>query len=179
MQFVPFHEYFPDIAEKETRELVVNSQSGTLSGGYGLLEMYCKDPECDCRRVMFNIISERERKFVAIINFGWESIKFYEEWLGEKDDIILKEIKGPSLNSASRQSQYAAELLQLVQDVVLKDKSYVDRLKRHYKIFKDKMKEEKQQYEKEINSNVGYKPGRNDACSCGSGKKYKRCCGAK
>jgi uncharacterized protein len=21
-------------------------------------------------------------------------------------------------------------------------------------------------------------PGRNDACSCGSGKKYKKCCGA-
>jgi uncharacterized protein len=25
---------------------------------------------------------------------------------------------------------------------------------------------------------VGDKPGRNDACPCGSGKKYKKCCGA-
>lgn len=41
MQFAPFQEYFPNIAERETREMVVNSQSGTLSGGYGLLEMYC------------------------------------------------------------------------------------------------------------------------------------------
>jgi len=26
---------------------------------------------------------------------------------------------------------------------------------------------------------AGDKPGRNDPCPCGSGKKYKRCCGAK
>jgi hypothetical protein len=25
---------------------------------------------------------------------------------------------------------------------------------------------------------VDHKPGRNEPCSCGSGKKYKRCCGA-
>ncbi len=24
---------------------------------------------------------------------------------------------------------------------------------------------------------MGRKPGRNDPCSCGSGKKYKKCCG--
>jgi uncharacterized protein YecA (UPF0149 family) len=24
----------------------------------------------------------------------------------------------------------------------------------------------------------GKKPGRNELCSCGSGKKYKKCCGA-
>lgn len=92
---------------------------------------------------MFDIVSERERKTVAVINFGWENEKFYEKWFGEKDEIILKEIKGPSLNLASFQSQYAPELLRLVKEVVLKDKSYVDRLKRHYRIFKDRMKEEK------------------------------------
>ena len=26
-------------------------------------------------------------------------------------------------------------------------------------------------------NNAGIKPGRNEACPCGSGKKYKRCCG--
>lgn len=138
MQFVPFHEYFPDVAERETREIYVNSQSGTLSGGYALLEMYCKDPECDCRRVMFNIISEREKKFVTVVNFGWENEKFYEKWYGDKDKSIIKEIKGPSLNPASRQSQYAPELLQLVKTIVLNDRSYVNRLKRHYKMFKKK-----------------------------------------
>lgn len=149
MDFIPFHTYFPDVAKRETGELIVNSNSSTLSGGYGLIECYCKDPECDCRRVMFTIISDREKKVVAVINFGWENEQFYkkwlggQKWLGDKVKTIIKELKGPSLNSASRQSEYAPELLQLMRTMVLKDSSYVDRLKRHYKMFKDKIREEK------------------------------------
>jgi preprotein translocase subunit SecA len=30
---------------------------------------------------------------------------------------------------------------------------------------------------RETRRNEGPKVGRNDACTCGSGKKYKRCCG--
>jgi len=26
-------------------------------------------------------------------------------------------------------------------------------------------------------NNIGKKPGRNEMCPCGSGKKYKNCCG--
>jgi len=179
MYFVPFHEYFPNVAERETREIYVKSLFGTLSCGYGLLEMYCNDPKCDCRRVMLNIVSEREKKFVAMVNFGWESEKFYEKWFGEKDDSIIKEIKGPCLNRTSPQSQYAPELLQLVKIIVLNDKSYVDRLKRHYKMFKEEMKGKNSNQEKmEVQSYEGYKPGRNNPCPCGSGKKYKKCCGA-
>jgi len=59
MQFVPFYEYFPGVAERETRELVVSGPSSTLSSGYALLEMYCKDPECDCRRVMLSFLCAR------------------------------------------------------------------------------------------------------------------------
>lgn len=183
MDFVPFYKYFPDVAKRETRELIVNSKSSTLSGGYGLLECYCKDPECDCRRVMFNIISEREKKVVAVVNFGWENENFYEKWLGgkkwfgDKVETIIEEMKGPSLNSASRQSEYAPELLHFIRTIILKDSSYVDRLKRHYKMFKEKMREENPNQEKiEVESSAGYKPGRNDPCPCGSGKKYKKCC---
>jgi hypothetical protein len=32
MQFVPFYEYFPGVAERETKELVVSGPSSTLEG---------------------------------------------------------------------------------------------------------------------------------------------------
>ena len=148
-----------------------------LSGGYGLVEMYCEDPKCDCRRVMFSVVSEREHSNVAVINFGWENEKFYEEWLGSKDKIMINELKGPSLNSASRQSKYAPELLKVVCDVVLKDKYYIERIKRHYKIFKEKLREDNLIIGDEIGTSAEYKIGRNDPCPCASGKKYKKCCG--
>ena len=40
-------------------------------------------------------------------------------------------------------------------------------------------KEEKDVDSKKIDSNIsGKKIGRNEPCLCGSGKKYKHCCGA-
>ena len=182
MQFVSFEEYFPEIAKRETREIVINRSSGTLSGGYGLLEMYCTDPECDCRRVMFNIVSEKEKSTVAVIGYGWENEKFYEKWYGEKSNSIIKELKGASLNSASRQTKYAPELLDVIKNGVLKDEDYVVRLKKHYKIFKQKLEKAKVDSEEDdeegltiVKSTV--KIDRNDPCPCGSGKKYKKCCG--
>lgn len=180
MQFVSFEEYFPEIAKRETREIVINRLSGTLSGGYGLLEMYCTDPECDCRRVMFNIVSEKEKSTVAVIGYGWEDEEFYEKWYGEKSNSIIKDLKGASLNSASRQTKYAPELLDVIENVVLKDENYVDRLKEHYKIFKQKREESKVNADEDDGFTIEkstVKIARNDLCPCGSGKKYKKCCG--
>ena len=38
--------------------------------------------------------------------------------------------------------------------------------------------DEKQMKAKEIQQTQGATVGRNDPCPCGSGKKYKKCCGA-
>ena len=38
--------------------------------------------------------------------------------------------------------------------------------------------DEKELKAKEIQQSVGKTIGRNDPCPCGSGKKYKKCCGA-
>src|SRR5665647_470665 len=93
VEFVSFNKYFLEIAKRETREIVINRPSGTLSGGYGLLEMYCTDPECDWRRVMFNKVSEKEKNTVAVIGYGWEDEEFYEKWYGENDKSIIKDLK--------------------------------------------------------------------------------------
>lgn len=141
MFYVPFALHFPDIAWEETRDLFIVKQPGSkVYGGYGLIELYCKDPKCDCRRVMFDVISEEGHRSVAIINFGWESKAFYRKWYSLKNEKDIEEMKGPSLNPASARSMEAQELLRYVKEYVLTDANYVDRLKRHYKMFKDKVK---------------------------------------
>lgn len=122
-------------------------------------------------------MSEQMEQVVAVVNFGWESRKFYEKWLGDKDEVWIHELKGPSLHTGSHQSPYASELLSIIRDSILKDKNYVDRLKRHYDMFKQKVMGKDVREENQIVAETSVKIGRNDPCTCGSGQKYKKCCG--
>jgi uncharacterized protein YecA (UPF0149 family) len=81
------------------------------------------------------------------------------------------------LNDSSPQSELAPLLLREV-TFVLQDKNYVDRLKRHYHMFKEAVNSEDFESEEE-DFMPQPKIGRNDPCLCGSGKKYKNCCGMK
>ena len=86
MPFQPFHELFPERAAEETRSItlegVERSDSPLPEGQYGFLEMFCNERGCDCRRVMFYVVSDYdERKHVkAVIAWGWESRHFYKKW---------------------------------------------------------------------------------------------------
>jgi len=183
MPYAPFHERFPEIAEKETRAITVLSNPELPSDTYVLTEAYCDELECDCRRVFLNVISFKQKKPLATIAFGWESKKYYAKWMGDNDPRTIMELKGPALNLASPQSKLAPALLNQI-NVVLKDRSYIERLKRHYKLFKDALKKENEERTKRGKAaDSKYvalpsipKVGRNDPCPCGSGKKYKKCC---
>lgn len=83
----------------------------------------------------------------------------------------MEDLKGPILNSASRQSKYASAMLKIINDLVLNDIEYVNRLKMHYKLFK------KMSNKRNAETKFKDKIGRNELCSCGSGRKYKQCCG--
>ena len=48
-------------------------------------------------------------------------------------------MQGPILNPGSPQSELAPALLDMVRGVVLKDREYIARLKRHYQMFKVKV----------------------------------------
>ncbi len=178
MSYSAFHERFPAIAEKETRSVTVLNNPGLPSDSYGLLESYCNEVDCDCRRVFLSVISEKQERILAVIAFGWENKKFYAKWFGDNDPQTIKELQGPVLNLASLQSKFAPKLLELVSSVVLQDKKYIERLKRHYTMFREDI-EKKQENKDERNNNiVSFPPkiGRNMPCPCGSGKKYKKCC---
>jgi len=176
MPYAPFHEKFPEIAEKETRTIIVFDDPDLPEGEYGLLESYCDELDCDCRRVFFNVFSWKKKKIEAVIAYGWESGKFYAKWMGDSDPRVIKELKGPALNLSSPQSPLAPALLEKIK-IVLQDKNYVDRIKRHYKLFKEAIEKEKPEKGKVIKLDSSKKVGRNEPCPCGSGKKYKKCCG--
>ena len=112
----PFGRLFPDQATRETRVLTVRGFPTLPDDEYGILEAYCDDPPCYCRRVMLNVVSRWRQSCVATISYGFD-----------RDD----ELAGPFLDPLNPQSEHAEAILELVCDV-LADPAYVARLQAHY-----------------------------------------------
>jgi len=178
MGFIPFYTVEPELAERETRTITLVGTQGDLpEGTYGLIESYCPDPTCDCRRVMLNIACEEqlERGHLATISYAFD-----------RDD----DMAGPFLDPLNPQSEYSEELLELVTTSVLNDQEYVDRLEEHYHVVKRaatdfghpayvKIQDELHPTQGTSVFSAGpprERVARNDPCPCGSGKKYKQCC---
>ncbi len=168
---IPFHINCPEPGLRETRSIHVLAADGPLPvGEYGFLELYCEDLGCDCRRVLFQVTSSAApNTTLATINFGWESIEFYTEWL-HGDEESAREIVNACLDPMNAQSEYSEALLDLFQNVVMQDPAFVARLKSHYESFKRNLQTRPWVEASRL--------GRNEPCPCGSGKKYKKCCGA-
>jgi hypothetical protein len=178
MGFIPFYEVEPELAEHETRTItVLVTQSELPEGTYGLIESFCPDPACDCRRVMFNIACEEqlERGYLATISSGFD-----------RDD----DMAGPFLDPLNPQSEYSEELLETVTTAALSDTRYVERLEEHYHLVKRAAADPEHPAHTKIQQELsrdedlaGFSPSppkervpRNAPCPCGSGKKYKQCC---
>ncbi len=122
MGFIPFYKVEPESAERETRTItVLKTHEGIPEGTYGLIESYCPDPACDCRRVMLNITYQEqlERGYLATIGYGFD-----------RDE----EMAGPFLDPLNPQSEHSEALLELVTTGALSDPRYVERLAEHYHI---------------------------------------------
>lgn len=113
MPYAMFLQHFPEIAELETRTITIlqRSPSGLAPGDYSLLEMFCDEPGCDCRRVMFCVVSSRTKDVEAVVAYGWESRDFYVKWMGDDDPHVIDDLQGPVLNLASPQSKHAPAIL--------------------------------------------------------------------
>jgi len=195
--YVSFNDYCPDVAERETRRIILleNSNHSVPSGEYALLELYCDEPNCDCRRVLLNVGTSRmvgtsrKRAIEAVIAYGWETLEFYARWMKASDPEILKMLKGPVLNLGSSQSELAPAILNLVRESALAEPAYVQRLQTHYGMFRHRIDTLTQQKSDQSDSEEAGplrspspfirsspKLGVNDPCLCGSGRKYKKCC---
>jgi hypothetical protein len=136
MPYSAFYTYFPDIAEKETRCIQIFNDLELAGDKFILVELFCDEPKCDCRRVMLNVISENRRKPVAVINFGWEKELFYKKWYGKYDREMIHELKGPSINTLSQRTDITDKIFDRVK-VTLEDDFYVKRIIEHYIMFRE------------------------------------------
>ncbi|MGK7949215.1 MAG: hypothetical protein AB4368_10535 [Xenococcaceae cyanobacterium] len=93
MPYVPFYKFYPEIAERETRTIKMfpGQPSGLPAGDYGFGEMFCDEPDCDCRKVFFSVVSSRHNKVEAVVTYGWSTANFYIKWLEEDDPKIMAE----------------------------------------------------------------------------------------
>jgi len=89
MDFIPFYTRYKELALKESRSIMLmEGQLGLPPGEYGLLESYCSNKSCDCRKVMINVIDVKSpHEFLATIGYGWESAEFYTEWIGGDETL--------------------------------------------------------------------------------------------
>lgn len=138
MPFAPFHELFPEVARRETRVLTVlpGADAPLPPAQYSFIEMFCNETHCDCRRVFFTVFSSDGPKTEAVISWGWESTAFYKRWLGFGDSKMIESMQGPILDLCSPISMNAQHLLQFVTHVLLADPLYVERVKKHYAMFR-------------------------------------------
>jgi len=139
MPYSLFHTRFPEVAERETRTItVIDPSSFNLPPAhYSFLEMFCDEPGCDCRRVFFTVVSSLQNDIKAVIAWGWGDQNFYRKWMGSNEPHVINDLMGPVLNLASPQSELAPALLKLFQRVLLQDSCYIERVKRHYVMFRE------------------------------------------
>jgi len=163
MSYIPLFKLLPEVAEKATRSLtlLVGNPFDLPPDEYGLIELYCGDRNCDCRRVFFNVVSKNRKTTVATANFGWESKDFYASWISrgriktynelDKDDqLAVDDLCGFHLNLFSEQSELAPKILKMIEDLLEADEDYYERILRHYKIFRAKIdgKDKRKEYRK-------------------------------
>ena len=72
MGMVMFGTLFPQVASKETRTVRVVQRPPLPQDTYGLVELFCVEEGCDCRRVILNVHSERTMEHLATINFAFD-----------------------------------------------------------------------------------------------------------
>ena len=178
MRLIPFHVVDRELAFQELRVMHLFVEQGGLPvGSYALLEHYCPDPDCDCRRGMLTVVQEDlPHRCLASISYGFD-----------RDD----EMPGPLLDPMNRQSRHAEALLELVTSAVLTDRRYLARVERHYAMVKEAasdpdhpaydelqelMDESPEDVVRQRVTSQDHPVGRNDPCPCGSGRKYKHCC---
>lgn len=172
MYFISLTDVLPEIGFSETRSCTFFNDPSVPNGSYAFLELYCIDPKCDCQFVRFFVMDEKGQE-QACITYGWKDKAFYDKTFLTPDHNF----PGPDFAMLHPQGRHARFFLDFCKTTLLQDAAYVERLKRHYALFKKETK--KRDLSELIRPSPSEKvvsPSRNSPCLCGSGKKYKKCC---
>lgn len=134
MAMVPFISRYRALGVRETRSVTLWGGFELPDGEYGFIELYCDEIDCDCQRVLINVVTPTTGdKVWATINYGWEDVGYYEQWM--HDEELAQASTGIALDPLNPQTRYSPALLELFR-LLISDPAYVERLRRHYAMFK-------------------------------------------
>jgi hypothetical protein len=133
---VPYFSLFPEKAVMGTRKInLLQDTFGLKRGEYCLFESYCVSKNCDCRKVMINVMDLRQNKILGTVGFGWENPEFYIDWLfGDKE--LGEQMSGVYIEMGGIQNNMQKECLETVFNS-LRDTHYVNHIKDRYIAIKD------------------------------------------
>ncbi len=130
----------------------------------GLQDAYCIEPKCDCKRVVWTVVSTTP-------SGGVQKIGTVNYSLPKKEPAVLEVATGVDANS----------LFVLVANLLASQPQLVTMYENRYRFMREQVSPLLAS-QRQIRTQAKHRPqaeiGRNDACPCGSGKKYKKCHGA-
>ncbi|MCA1819204.1 MAG: hypothetical protein LC620_04000, partial [Halobacteriales archaeon] len=121
----PVRDFFPEVAARECRTIVVNGNDVVPSGQYAFVEFFCPAAGCDCRNVQLNMHREGADGALGTINFALDPDGFRD--LGLQRAFI---------DPLQHQTELASPLLRLFREYLEPDANYMARLERHYLMVK-------------------------------------------
>ena len=139
MPMALFHSRFGELALRETRVFMIpESSPGQIpAGSYGLFEMFCDEPGCDCWRALIQVREQKQPdRVLATFTYGWGTPEFYKRKLGA---AFSEDAAGVHLEAFGEQSAWSDWLLELFRSLIESDADYAARIQRHYKMFKQEI----------------------------------------
>ena len=109
--------------------------------------------------------------FLQIIDFSWRSHLQYLEQLRQVIGLRSYGQRDPLV-------EYKKEAFNLFSNLLEKLKLDYVKILMNLKVYNEPTEKMSQKISREKYKNLGKKINRNDPCPCGSGKKFKKCCGA-
>jgi SEC-C motif len=142
------------------------------------MEMFCTEPDCDCRNAIISVgrDDEQDVTLVAQLRFCWEEEQYYQSINFDFDTI--SSFPGVAADIMSPLPPYLPGLISYFKMLCEEDgqpfaSPYATRIKDHYRQFKEEIKRRPFVPPPFRTKNT---MSRNASCSCGSGRKHKKCC---
>lgn len=136
-------------------ELFPHAKLNTVNNKYIINDAYCMNPSCDCKEVILEFCEKDTLNFKFAIR------------------LSLKKAEYMVIDHISINEQQIAEL---INQLFKNNNTLIKQLQNRYV----EMKNEGNKIingTNNVNAPLVDKVKRNDPCPCGSGKKYKKCCG--
>lgn len=128
----------------------------------GMADAYCVIPRCDCQRVVWSVVTAPKDSEVT------RPLGTVEYRFATGEPAVLKTAPGVSPN----------QLFMIVSNLLRARPDFISEAQQRYAFMREQVTPIVQQQRSQgMQAQKQAAVGRNDACPCGSGKKFKRCHG--